>query len=928
MPRFHLVRALIALFVAFICFGWTTPAFAQDAGAGVTLGRGAFADGGPAKDPVTVQPATSADAGTNGNRGRPPGATDPFRAAGNDGGVRVGADGATAPTATAPLGEGGAPISADGGDQQEPGGQRTPPGEEVIPRPLTLPPTEAELSRNQAIAKIEIVGNRRVSKDDFLTYLREHVGQPFTPEGLTRDVRELWDSGFFDDVQVEIDRRDDGITLRFVVRERPNIKEIKFEGNDEIDAEKLQEGIEAKPNTILSYPSLRRSVQKIRDLYAEKGYFLAEATFDVTSRKDNEVNILFKIIEHQAVTVRRVTFIGNDHVSEQELRDVMYTGQGGIFSFGSGGPFRQDAFERDVLMINATYYDRGFLSVAVAAPRVMLTPDRSGIEITLTITEGPRYKIRQLKIYERDASGREVEPIQGRRHLREMVRAKSDDVFNRAELAKDLQSVRTMYRDEGYANVQADPQTQLDPDKQMVDIVVAIRRGPPVYFDRIEIRGNTKTRDKVIRREMQIAEGRLFSETKLETSKKLVTALGYFERVDVSTEEGSAPDRINVNIEVAEKSTGTFQVGAGFSSVENFILTAQIQQANFFGNGQSVSLQAQVSSLRQSVNIRYFEPYFMDSRFSMSTDLYDQLRVYPDFSQHTRGGSLTFGHPLMTPPYLRASLSYTAEHDEVSTATTTTLFGTSSAISIFQRLPLRNLFTSGFTSSFRPAITYDTRDNRLFATNGVYLQGSAELANPIFGSQNQFLRYRMIGSFYYPVGLGFVLKINTNLGVVTSPLDAGVPIFARFFLGGILDLRGFRLRTIGPRLPLTSSLDPNAQPINNGATIGGNLSYYQNVEIEFPIIEKVGIRGVMFTDAGNSWNLEAVYCSAAKGAVYSVTDPCFHGITSLTRLRTSWGFGIRWFSPLGPLRFEWGFPFAPLPYEEKNVFEFTIGNFF
>ena len=914
MPRFHLVRAIIALFVAFICFCWTAPALAQDAGAASIQVPAAFADGGAPKGPATAQPTASADAGTNGTGRAPTGAAAP---------LRLGSDGGAAGRA-----EGGAAAMPDGGDQAEPGGQRTPATEEVIPRPLALPPTDAELARNQAIAQIEIVGNRRVSKEDFLTYLREHVGQPFTPEGLTRDVRELWDSGFFDDVQVEIDRKDEGITLRFVVRERPNIKEIKFEGNEEIDAEKLQEGIETKPNTILSYPSLRRSVQKIRDLYAEKGYFLAEGSFDVTSRKDNEVNILFKIVEHQPVTVRRVTFIGNDHVSEPELRDVMYTGQGGIFSFGSGGPFRQDAFERDVLMINATYYDRGFLSVAVAAPRVMLTPDRSGIEITLTINEGPRYKIRQLKIYERDASGREVEPIQGRRHLREMVRAKSGDIFNRAELAKDLQSVRTMYRDEGYANVQADPQTQLDPDQQLVDIIVAIRRGPPVYFDRIEIRGNTKTRDKVIRREMQIAEGRLFTETKLETSKKLITALGYFERVDISTEEGSAPDRINVNIEVAEKSTGTFQVGAGFSSVENFILTAQIQQANFFGNGQSVSLQAQVSSLRQSVNIRYFEPYFMDSRFSMSTDLYDQLRVYPDFSQHTRGGSLTFGHPLMTPPYLRASLSYTAEYDEVSTATTTTLFGTSSAISIFQRLPLRNLFTSGFTSSLRPAITYDTRDNRLFATNGVYLQGSAELASPLWGSENQFLRYRVIGSFYYPIGLGFVMKINTNLGVVTSPLDKGVPIFARFFLGGILDLRGFRLRTIGPRLPLTSSLDPNAQPINNGATIGGNLSYYQNVEIEFPIIEKVGIRGVMFTDAGNSWNLEQVYCSAAKGAVFSVTDPCFHGITSLTRLRTSWGFGIRWFSPLGPLRFEWGFPFVPLPYEEKSVFEFTIGNFF
>jgi outer membrane protein insertion porin family len=904
MPRFHLVRALIALFIALFCFSWRTLAFAQDAGAAL----------------LPAPPAAVADGGAPQNgaaRGAPaPGSVTPTNGA--DSGPRAGGDPAQASE------DGGAPPTGEPGDDD----QRTPPSEEVIPRPLTLPPTEAELARNQSIARIEITGNRRVSKDDFLTYLREHVGQTFTPEALTRDVRELWDSGFFDDVQVEIDRRDDGVTLRFVVRERPNIKEIKFEGNEEIDAEKLQEGIETKPNTILSYPSLRRSVQKIRDLYAEKGYFLAEGSFDVTSRKDNEVNILFKIIEHQPVTVRRVTFIGNEHLTETELREVMYTGAGGILSFGSGGPFRQDAFERDVLMLNATYYDRGFLSVAVAAPRVMLTPDRTGIEITLTINEGPQYKIRQLKIYERDAAGREVEPIQGRRHLREMVRAKSGDVFNRAELSKDLQSVRTMYRDEGYANVQADPQTQLDPENKMVDIIVPIRRGPPAYFDRIEIRGNTKTRDRVIRREMQIAEGRLFSETKLETSKKLITALGYFERVDISTEEGSAPDRINVNVEVAERSTGTFQVGAGFSSVENFILTAQIQQANFFGNGQSVSLQAQVSSLRQSVNIRFFEPYFLDTRFSMSTDLYDQLRVYPDFSQHTRGGSITFGHPLMTPPYLRAAVTYTSEYDQVSQQQTTTLFGTSSAISIFPRLPLRNLFTSGFTSSIRPSVSYDTRDNRLFATNGVYLQGSAELASPMFGSQNQFLRYRATGSFYYPIGLGFVMKVNTNLGVVTSPLENGVPIFARFFLGGILDLRGFRLRTVGPRLPLTSQLDPNAQPIPNGATIGGNLSYYQNVEIEFPIIEKVGIRGVVFTDAGNSWNLEQVYCSAAKGTVYSVTDPCFHGFESLTRLRTSWGFGVRWFSPLGPLRFEWGFPFVPLPYEEKSVFEFTIGNFF
>jgi outer membrane protein insertion porin family len=876
-------RALrIALVAALVCLTWSARGFAQDAGP-------RLADGGP--------------------------------------GLRTGDAGAAAPATR----DGGPPPSSgDAGEPAEPGAgePRTPVTEEPVARPLSLPPNEAELARNQPIVRIDVTGNRRVSKDDFLTYLRERVGQPFTPENLVRDVRELWDSGFFDDIEVDLDRRDDGVILRFLVRERPNIREITFEGNSEIDNEKLLEGIEAKPNTILSYPALRRSVQKIRDLYAEKGFFLAEVSFEVVAQRENEVVVKFKIVEHEAVTVRRITFIGNHHVSDSDLREIMFTGQGSFFSFGSGGPFRQDAFERDVLMINATYYDRGFLSVSVAAPRVMLTPDRSGIEITLTITEGPQYKIRQLRIFERDASGREVEPIGGRRHLREMLRAKSGDVFNRAELAKDLQAVRTMYRDEGYANVEADPQTQLDPDKEQVDIVVPIRRGPLVYFERIEVRGNTKTRDKVIRREMQIAEGHTFSESKLETSKRLITALGYFERVDISTEEGSAPDRINVNVEVGERATGTFQIGAGFSSIENFILTAQIQQANLFGNGQSLSLQAQVSGLRQLVNIRFFEPYFFDSDFSMSTDLYDQLRVYPDFAQHTRGGALTLGYPLTQPPYLRASLTYTAELDRVSTTNTSTLFGTSSAVSIFQRLPLRNLFTDGFTSSLRPAITLDTRDNRLFPTSGLYLQGSAELASPIFGSENEFLRYRATGRFYYPLGEGFVIKLNTELGVVTSPRAEGVPIFARFFLGGILDLRGYRLRTVGPRLPLSQALDPNAPPITNGAIIGGNLSYFQNLELEFPVIEKVGIRGVIFTDAGNAWNLEQVYCNAAQGGTFGVTDPCWHGASSLFKLRTSYGAGVRWFSPLGPLRFEWGFPINPLPFEESSVFEFTIGNFF
>jgi outer membrane protein insertion porin family len=634
------------------------------------------------------------------------------------------------------------------------------------------------------------------------------------------------------------------------------------------------------------------------------------------------------VTEHNQVTVRRVTFIGNVSIPSDDLRAVMFTGASSFFSFGSGGPFRQDAFERDIAVISALYYDRGFLSVQISTPRVMLTPDRNGIEVSITIDEGPRYKIRQFRVYERGADDREVEPLEGRRHLRNMVRAKSGDFFNRAELLEDLNAIRTLYHDAGYANVEANPETKLDPEKHEVDVIVPIVRGPIVYFERIEISGNTKTRDKVIRREMEIIEGKKYSETLLERSRQRITALGYFERVDISTSEGSGPDKLKAIVEVSERPTGTFQVGAGFSSIENFIATAQVQQANLFGNGQSLALNAQLSGLRQLINLRFFEPYFLDSRFNFQIELFQQLRAYQDFTQSSLGGSLTWGYPIIEPE-LQVSMTYTAELDKVSTEPTTTFFGTSSAVSVFQSLPLANLFNDGFTSSIRPAITFDTRDNRLFPTKGIYLRASTELAAAAFGSTNQFLRNRFTGRYFYPLGLGIVLKLNQEAGIITSPSADGVPIFARFFLGGIFDLRGFRFRTVGPRLPLTATTDPNSAPILNGAVIGGNLEYYQNLELEFPIVDAVGIHGVFFTDLGNAWNLEDLYCNASGGGgAHAVTSPCFHFAGSLLDLRTSWGFGIRWFSPLGPLRFEWGFPFKPLPYEEPSVFEFTIGNFF
>jgi outer membrane protein insertion porin family len=514
-----------------------------------------------------------------------------------------------------------------------------------------------------------------------------------------------------------------------------------------------------------------------------------------------------------------------------------------------------------------------------------------------------------------------------------MVQAESGDYFNRAQLLADLGEIRALYRDEGYANVIAEPQTQIDPTNNEVDLVIPIIRGPMVFFERIEIRGNTKTRDRVLRRQFEIVEGERFSETGLNRTRRRITALGYFERVDISTEAGSAEDRLVVYIDVSEKPTGTFQVGAGFSSIEQFIATAQVQQANLFGNGQSLSLQAQISGVRRTVNLSFTEPYFMDSDFSLSASLFDQWRNYTTYGQRSRGGTLTFGYPLIEPE-VNVSMTYNGTMDQVTTNPGPSLLGggalggTSSVSSAYAQMPLANLFNDGLTSSIRPGISYDTRDNRLFPTSGIYLNVSSEWAMKAIGSQNEFVRHRWSGRFYVPVWKSLVLKLNTNAGMVTSPTEEGVPIFARFFLGGILDVRGFRYRTVGPRMPLTSSTDPNSPPTPNGENIGGNLMYYQNLELEFPIFEEFGLKAVLFTDLGNAWNLEGNYCEAAGGAnLYPVISPCFEP-GDLLNVRTSWGFGFRWHSPMGPLRFEWGFPFKALPYEEKQVFQFTIGNFF
>lgn len=785
----------------------------------------------------------------------------------------------------------------------------------------------------QRVVRVRLTGLRRLDADDIRETVRTREGECLSRTIAQADARRLWDLGFFRNVEVSSETAEGGVELRYRLQERPTVHAVRFEGYDEVDEDKLRETIDLRDGSVLSETAIRRNVQKILDLYAEKGFFLAEVTHRVepVRGETEQVDIVFHIVERTQVQVRSIRFIGNQNLTSDELRGVMSTSAGNFFSFlTSSGNFREDAFRNDVDMLHAAYYDRGYLTVDISQPRVALSPDRQFIDIVINVREGPRYRIGRLRVMETDDEGNEVDPLGGRRALRDRVHVLPSEFFSRSEIARDILAVQTYYRDAGYANVEVSPDIQPDPARQIVDLTVRIVRGPVVTVHRIEVRGNSKTSERVIRREMELIEGERYSETQYQNSRRRIMALGYFERVDLSTEsvEGH-PDWLVVNVEVAERPTGTFQIGAGFSSVESFIATAQIQQLNLFGRGQSLTLQAQISGLRQIFSARFVEPYLFDSDWTFALDIYNSQRAYQDFTRSSTGGTVTFGYPILGND-LRLYATYTGELVGVNLGTSTGIFGSGNTLpSSFQRLPIANIFQAGVTSSLGLSIAFDNRDNRLFPTDGVFARVGVDVADPFLLSENVYTRVTGWFRFYRPLFSGVIFKMNVQGGLVTSRLERGVPLFERFFLGGIFDVRGYRLRTIGPRLLLPGSQDPNAALVNNGAVIGGNVQFFYNLEVEFPIINAVGIRGVLFHDAGNVFNTEQLYCRSSGGAPAAEVNPCTGFLSNPTALRYSVGFGIRWQSPLGLLRFEWGFPLnRVLPTEESSVFEFTIGNFF
>ncbi|MEO8701305.1 MAG: outer membrane protein assembly factor BamA [Kofleriaceae bacterium] len=772
----------------------------------------------------------------------------------------------------------------------------------------------ANAAAETTIERVDIVGTHRIEPDAVRLQVASKRGQVLDPIKVREDIRSLWRLGAFSNVSVSMAAHESGnVVLAFEVVERPTIRKVYVANNHELSLDKINDVLDLHRDTILDVAEIHRNRDKVAELYLAQGFLMSTVAVEILPVGATEVDVRYVVDEHAKVRVADVQFTGNHAVSDSDLRDAMVTRRPGALSFmNDSGLYRRDGLERDIAILSGLYIDRGYATVKIGAPALRLSRDRKYMYVTLTIDEGPKFAFGAVTI-KGDLLGTLAS------HQAQM-KSQTGATFSRSVVDADRKRLEARYQDQGFANVNVVPRMRLDHVNRRVELGFEIVRGKRVYIERIHIRGNSKTRDKVIRRELKISEGEQFNGSNLERSRRRVGALGYFENVVITTQAGSSEEFVDVNIEVRERPTGNIQIGAGFSSVESFIVQGQAAQENFLGRGHSVAFSAQISSLRRIFSLRFVEPYFLDTHWSFSTELYNTSRGLGAYSRNATGGALTWGYPLGD--HARAAVTYRLEDVSISSGSGGIAnFGARSTT--LPTIGTADLMRGGLTSSIRGSLGWDSRNNRLLPTEGWYANAFAEYAGKITGSDNQFVRWGGFLRRYHHIGGPFTLRLNGEFGVTTSLDGRGVPLTERYLLGGIYDIRGYLPRSIGPQLlvqrpgDIGHELDP--------LPLGGNLQLVGNAEIEFPVAKKLGLSGVVFFDIGNAYNLEDRYCG---GSQIASVDACVKSSGMLGGLRKSVGVGVRWQSPIGPLRFEWGIPLDLRPGEKPSGLDFTIGTSF
>lgn len=741
------------------------------------------------------------------------------------------------------------------------------------------------------IKRIEIEGLRRIEEDAVLARLSITRGSRFDIDDLNRDLRSVFKMGYFKDVIVNYTEEADGVVITYLVEEKPAVKEFVFEGNHKIGDDKIKETIDLKPNTILDEGKIKENIVKIQKLYEDEGYFMVDIQHHVEPLPNNRVKVRIQISEYKKVYIKRITIVGNRYFSDEDLKKVINTKEGNLWSGAtSSGVYKEDMLLNDKQMLRGFYMDYGFIEVNLSDPQITLSPDKRWMFVSFNVVEGVQYYVGDVKIEGKDL-------LFNKEDLMALVSLKKGELFSRSKMERSIQNLRNKYTDVGYAFAEVNPEMPQDAKARRVDITFQIEKGKLAYFEQIGMDGNTRTRDKVIRRELLIKEGDLYSGPGIRKSKEMLMRTGYFDEVAIKTGKGSADDRVNLVITVKERQQGSFIMGVGFSSLENFVGTAQVSHNNLGGYGLKLNFSGEIGQYKKNISLTFKDPAVADTKWIGSIALANMDRDFFTFTRYDRSASISVGRALHWD--VQAHLAY--NYSDV------TIRDVSEEAALFLTMQEgRTLTTSGKFTLLR-----DTTNSPFDPTDGSIVMGSVEVASKRLGGDFNLLKYTGQLRDYEPLWWGTTFMMNCEAGYAKDMDHNRLPLTERYFLGGLNSVRGFYQRSLGPQetsvLPIDST-DPSSPLQDVVSVIGGNKYIQFNFEYLFPIVKELKIKGLIFFDAGNAFIEE---------------DPI-----DFKRLRQAWGFGVRWISPLGPLRFEWGFPLHPKPDESKQVFEFGIGTFF
>jgi len=734
----------------------------------------------------------------------------------------------------------------------------------------------------ERIIDVDFLGLESISETSARANIQSIEGSELSRQILGNDIKKLYKTGFFQDVQVEKSAVAGGVKLTFIVQEKKIVGKLSIEGNKKIRTPDIEAVLQIREFENYDSARIAQTRNKILSLYEDKGYFLADVDVVTEPFDDdqNQVELIFKIHEGRAVKVRRIDFLGNSVFSDKELRKVIRTREKTGFSFLSGaGKLEDENLKIDLKLLSYYYQDHGFIDVVVGEPQVTLTRDKQSIVIAIPLVEGQQYHVSSL-----DVTG---DILTTKEELKAAFKQKVGDIYKKSLEFADHATVERIYGDQAYINVDFAPQVLTNPATREAFVTYSIRKNAKVKIDKIIIKGNDVTHDKVIRRELRILENAYISQSGLERSRDRLLQLGYFKEVNISTPNSIEPNKVNVIIEVVENNTGDFNVSGGFSTLESFVFSARLRKDNLFGRGLSTSASFSISQLRQDFQVYYRDWYFLDSKWSLILNGFSYVSALnPNYDQRQIGGMLGFGREIFD--FFRTDLEYSFSDVRVNNF--------SSQVPQFFR---EN--ANGVISSLGTTISYDRRDNRIVPKKGYFSSLNFSYADEWLGTESPFTKTIFDNRIFIPLPLKMVFRSRQVVGYVNSLNSDPVSLTNRFYMGGPDTLRGYNLQSVGPNI----SVPRAAKGQDSNYAYGGDKKLQMNLELEIPIFQQAGLYGVTFFDSGNAF---------AETENYSLTD-----------LRHNYGFGVRWQSPIGPLRFEWGFPIDRRSGEDSMVFNFMIG---